>query len=51
MCRAGAARRRGQLVDSALLAAKIASVRDATARVRAVLPGSADQFWYNEIEQ
>ena len=28
------------VVDSALLAAKIASVRDATARVRAVLPGS-----------
>ena len=32
------------MVDSALLAAKIAAVRDATARVRAVLPGSADAF-------
>jgi uncharacterized protein YutE (UPF0331/DUF86 family) len=31
-------------VDSALLAAKIAAVRDATARVRAVLPNSADAF-------
>jgi uncharacterized protein YutE (UPF0331/DUF86 family) len=31
-------------VDSALLAAKIAAVRDATARVRAVLPNSADVF-------
>jgi len=32
------------VVDSALLAAKIAAVRDATARVRAVLPASADAF-------
>jgi len=32
------------MVDSALLAAKIAAVRDATARVRAVLPSSADVF-------
>ena len=32
------------VVDSALLAAKIAAVRDATARVRAVLPNSADAF-------
>lgn len=32
------------MVDSALLAAKIAAVRDATARVRAVLPTSAEAF-------
>jgi uncharacterized protein YutE (UPF0331/DUF86 family) len=32
------------VVDSALVAAKIAAVRDATARVRAVLPASADAF-------
>lgn len=32
------------VVDSALLAAKIAAIRDATARVRAVLPASADVF-------
>jgi uncharacterized protein YutE (UPF0331/DUF86 family) len=32
------------VVDSALLAAKIAAVRDATARVRAVLPPSAEAF-------
>ena len=32
------------VVDSALLAAKIASVRDATARVRAVLPASLEVF-------
>lgn len=32
------------MVDSALLAVKIAAVRDATARVRAVLPNSADAF-------
>ena len=32
------------MVDSALLAAKIASVRDATARVRAVLPASLEVF-------
>lgn len=32
------------MVDSALLAAKIAAVRDAAARVRAVLPASADAF-------
>jgi len=32
------------VVDSALLAAKIAAVRDATARVRAVRPASADVF-------
>lgn len=32
------------MVDSALLAAKIAAVRDATSRVRAVLPGSVDAF-------
>ncbi len=32
------------VVDSALLAAKIAAVRDATARVRAVLPASGDVF-------
>jgi uncharacterized protein YutE (UPF0331/DUF86 family) len=32
------------VVDSALLAAKIAAVRDATARVRAVLPASPDAF-------
>ena len=32
------------VVDNALLAAKIAAVRDATARVRAVLPASADLF-------
>lgn len=32
------------VVDSALLAAKIAAARDATARVRAVLPASADAF-------
>jgi len=35
------------VVDSALLAAKIAAVRDATARVRAVLPASADAFIVN----
>ena len=32
------------VVDSALLAAKIAAVRDATARVRAVLPESVEAF-------
>lgn len=32
------------MVDSALVAARIAAVRDATARVRAVLPASADVF-------
>jgi hypothetical protein len=32
------------VVDSALVATKIAAVRDATERVRAVLPGSADAF-------
>jgi len=32
------------LVDRALLAAKVAAVRDATARVRAVLPTSAEAF-------
>lgn len=32
------------MVDRALLAAKIAAVRDATARVRAVLPTSAEAF-------
>lgn len=32
------------MVDSALLAAKIAATRDATARVRAVLPASAEAF-------
>lgn len=32
------------MVDSALLAAKIAAVRDATARVRAVLPESMEAF-------
>ena len=32
------------MVDSALLAVKIAAVRDATARVRAVLPASAEVF-------
>lgn len=32
------------MVDSALVAAKIAAVRDATARVRSVLPGSLDEF-------
>ena len=32
------------MVDSTLLAAKIAAARDATARVRAVLPASADAF-------
>jgi uncharacterized protein YutE (UPF0331/DUF86 family) len=32
------------VVDSALVAAKIAAVRDATARVRAVLPRSVDDF-------
>jgi len=32
------------VVDSALLAAKIAAVRDATARVRAVLPDSVEAF-------
>lgn len=32
------------MVDRALLAAKIAAVRDATARVRAVLPGSVEAF-------
>jgi uncharacterized protein YutE (UPF0331/DUF86 family) len=32
------------VVDSTLLAAKIATVHDATSRVRAVLPSSADAF-------
>jgi uncharacterized protein YutE (UPF0331/DUF86 family) len=32
------------VVDSALLAAKIAATRDATARVRAFLPASVDAF-------
>lgn len=32
------------MVDSALLATKIAATRDATARVRAVLPASVDAF-------
>ena len=32
------------MVDSALLAAKIAAVRDATARVRAVLPEAVEAF-------
>jgi uncharacterized protein YutE (UPF0331/DUF86 family) len=32
------------VVDKALLAAKIAAVRDATARVRSVLPASAEAF-------
>ena len=32
------------VVDNALVAVKIAAVRDATARVRAVLPASADTF-------
>ena len=32
------------VVDSALLAAKIATTRDATARVRTVLPASVDAF-------
>jgi uncharacterized protein YutE (UPF0331/DUF86 family) len=32
------------VVDSALLAAKVAAVRDATARVRAVLPASVETF-------
>ncbi|HEU4366800.1 MAG TPA: DUF86 domain-containing protein [Methylomirabilota bacterium] len=32
------------MVDSALVAAKIAAVRDATGRVCAVLPGSVDEF-------
>lgn len=32
------------VVDSALLAAKIAAVRDATARVRAMLPASVEAF-------
>ena len=32
------------VVDSALLATKIAATRDATTRVRAVLPASADAF-------
>ena len=35
---------RPPVVDSALLAAKIAAVRDATARVRAVLPASVEAF-------
>ena len=33
-----------RVVDSALLAAKIAAVRDATERVRATLPETADAF-------
>ena len=32
------------MVDSALVAAKIAIVRDATARMRSVLPASLDEF-------
>ena len=32
------------MVDSALLARKVAAVRDAVARIRAVLPGSAERF-------
>ena len=32
------------MVDRALVAGKIATVRDATARVRSVLPASADEF-------
>jgi len=32
------------VVDSALLAAKVAAVRDATARVRTVLPASVEAF-------
>ena len=32
------------MVDSALVAAKIAIVRDATARMRAVLPASLHEF-------
>jgi uncharacterized protein YutE (UPF0331/DUF86 family) len=32
------------VVDRALVAAKVAAVRDATGRVRAVLPSSADAF-------
>lgn len=32
------------MVDSALLAAKIAAVRDATARIRAVLPEAVEAF-------
>ena len=32
------------VVDRAIVAAKVAAVRDATARVRAVLPASAEQF-------
>jgi uncharacterized protein YutE (UPF0331/DUF86 family) len=32
------------VVDSALVAAKIAAVADATARIRAVLPSTADAF-------
>lgn len=32
------------MVDKALVAAKIAAVRDATARVRSVLPASVDAF-------
>ena len=33
-----------RVVDSALLAAKIAAVRDATDRVRTVLPATVDAF-------
>jgi len=32
------------VVDKAVLASKIAAVRDATARIRSVLPPSADAF-------
>lgn len=35
---------RPAMVDRAIVAAKVAAVRDATARVRAVLPVSADAF-------
>ncbi len=35
---------RPPVVDSALLAAKVAAVRDATARVRTVLPASVEAF-------
>ncbi|MSR13723.1 MAG: DUF86 domain-containing protein [Gammaproteobacteria bacterium] len=39
------------MVDSALLAAKIAMIRDAVARISAVLPGTFDEFQHDRTSR
>ena len=44
LCAAGVLRQRPRVVDESLLAERSAVVRDAVARIRAVLPSSSDAF-------